>query len=149
MEVAGLPGVSRDFHFWQPAPALRLAKQRNPAKGPHTIGNEQAPATLKKKNQWRGGRPRGWGGEKMAGSNLEAWTTQHDGQLSKQINHIIDVGKIKREYARREVPILTLFKPFFNSPVSSLFLKRRSETKRTDVEFPESCHYFSLRSRRS
>ena len=44
----------------------------------------------------------GGGGEKIAGSNLEAWTTQHDGQLSKQINHMIDVGKINSGNTQEE-----------------------------------------------
>lgn len=83
MEVAGLPGVSRDFHFWQPAPPLRLAKQRNPAKSPHTIGNEQAPATLKKKiSGGVGGLGVGGGGRKW----LEV-TLRH-GQLSTMGNSL-------------------------------------------------------------
>jgi len=53
---------------------------------------------------------------------------------------MINVGRMKREYVGREVPILTLFKPLFTSPVSSLFLKRRGEKKRTGVDFPGSCH---------
>ena len=52
---------------------------------------------------------------------------------------------MKREYVRREVPILTLFKPLFTSPVSSLFLKWRGGTKRTGVVFPGSCHVYAFK----
>lgn len=62
-----------------------------------------------------------------------------------QMNHMIYVGRMKREYVRREVPILTLFKPLFNSPVSSLFLKSRGEKMGTGVVFPGSCHVYTFK----
>ena len=62
-----------------------------------------------------------------------------------QMNHMIYVGRMKREYVRREVPILTLFKPLFNSPVSSLFLKSRGEKMGTGVVFPGSRHVYTFK----
>lgn len=90
--------------------------------------------------------------ESVAGWGTRKWLEEPRGvdiierrEFYTQMNHMIYVGRMKREYVRREVPILTLFKPLFNSPVSSLFLKSRGEKMGTGVVFPGSCHVYAFK----
>ena len=60
-----VPGVSKGFHFWQPAPRLNNALMAGTTlqpshEPPHTRDKKQAPVTLK--NQWKKKRE-GRGGE--------------------------------------------------------------------------------------
>ena len=141
-----MPEVSRGFHFRQAAPKLRLAQKRNAAKSPPHKGKRTGTRHTEK-NQCLGlGK---WGG---GGVGTRKWLEEPRGVDNKQrrefytqMNHMIYVGRMKREYVRREVPILTLFKPLFNSPVSSLFLKSRGEKMGTGVVFPGSCHVYAFK----
>ena len=126
---------------------MRLAQKRNAAKSPPHKGKRTGTRHTEKKSVPGFGEGGGGGG-----GGTRKWLEEPRGvdiierrEFYTQMNHMIYVGRMKREYVRREVPILTLFKPLFNSPVSSLFLKSRGEKMGNGVVFPGSCHVYAFK----
>lgn len=121
------------------SPSTEAGTKAQPSQEPPHKGKRTATRHTEKKKQWRGGGTRKWLEKPRGMDNIVRR------EFYTQMNHKIYVGRMKREYVIREVPILTLFKPLFTSPVSSLFLKRRGEKNRTGVVFPGSCHILAFK----
>ena len=88
------PAISRSFHYWQPAPRLRmlpwLANPGKPAMIPQALKGRQAPVTLIKQWKRQSGGGREGGKQKLPGSKkllCKCWL----GLLSKNVTYSVSM----------------------------------------------------------